>query len=122
VSVQTKRAQSREAWKARVKDASNSALPEQHLASEERLSVTLFYFPDAEMEGDVDNIVKYTLDGMSRHVYMDDRQVERVVVQKFEPDRIVPFLAPTLKLIEALESERPVLFIRVSNDPQGEVQ
>jgi Holliday junction resolvase RusA-like endonuclease len=81
VSVQTKRAQSREAWKARVKDASNSALPEQHLASEERLSVTLFYFPDAEMEGDVDNIVKYTLDGMSRHVYMDDRQVERVVVQ-----------------------------------------
>jgi hypothetical protein len=47
------------------------------------------------MEGDVDNIVKLTLDGMARLVYLDDAQIERVVVQKFEPGRVVAFAKPS---------------------------
>ncbi len=38
--------------------------------------------------GDIDNIVKPILDALCHHIYMDDRQVQRLVVQKFEPDAV----------------------------------
>lgn len=69
------------------------------------------------MQGDVDNIVKLILDGMCRHVFVDDRQVERIVIQKFEPGSIFSFSNPTDLLIEAINGQKPVLYIRVSNDP-----
>lgn len=57
-------------------------LPEGHFASEAPISVILYYFPSAPMLGDIDNIVKPILDAMCRHIYLDDRQVERLVIQK----------------------------------------
>ena len=41
------------------------------------------------MQGDVNNIVKPIVDALSRHLYLDDHQVQRVVVQKFEPDNFL---------------------------------
>ena len=87
VSLQAKRAESRTAWKDRVKRASYSSLPENHFLTDIPVLVTLFYFPAAAMEGDIDNIVKPVLDALCRHIYVDDNQVERVWVQKFEPER-----------------------------------
>jgi len=69
------------------------------------------------MQGDMDNIVKPILDALSRHVYIDDRQVERVLDQKFERPNAVAFNQPTATLASALEKSRPVLYVRVSNDP-----
>ncbi len=74
------------------------------------------------MQGDVDNIVKYTLDGMNKHIYLDDRQVDRVVVQKFEPGAVYEFRDPSVTLLEAVESERPVLYIELSTDIYGELK
>jgi hypothetical protein len=79
--------------------------------------VTLFYFPDTEMRGDLDNIVEPILDALSRHVYNDDRQVERIWVQKFEPGRIFQFARPSEVLSEALSGKKPLLFIRLGDDP-----
>lgn len=104
-------------WKARVRQASLPTLPEGHWWSEGRIAITLFYFPDGAMQGDVDNIVKLTLDAMVGHVFRDDRQVERILVQKFEPDFVFPFSAPTPALAVALEGLKPVLYIRVSDQP-----
>jgi hypothetical protein len=117
VSLQAARAKSKEAWKQRVKEASYDALPEGHFLTEAPVSVTLFYFPATEMQGDVDNIVKPILDAMSKHIYNDDRQVERVWVQKFEPGRIFQFARPSEVLSEALSGEKPLLFIRLGDDP-----
>ena len=47
------------------------------------MSSTLFYFPAVEMAGDIDNIVKPVLDALGKHIYVDDRQVHRVLVQNF---------------------------------------
>jgi crossover junction endodeoxyribonuclease RusA len=88
VSLQAKRAASRQEWKERVRSASLLALPDPHLASDNRMSVTPYYLPDARMHGDLDNIIKPVLDALSRHVYIDDEQVERVLVQKFEPGAV----------------------------------
>lgn len=89
-----------------------------HFASAKLLSVTLFYFPDAPMEGDIDNIVKLTLDGMCKLVYLDDRQVERVVVQKFEPGRVLPFSDPSPALAACAVGQKPALYVRLSVDLQ----
>jgi crossover junction endodeoxyribonuclease RusA len=117
VSLQVKRSESRTAWKARIRQASARVLPEGHFSSDRSISVTLFYFPVAEMPGDVDNIVKPILDALSKHIYADDRQVERVWVQKFEPGKVFEFRGPSETLSEALAGEKPLLFVRLGDDP-----
>jgi crossover junction endodeoxyribonuclease RusA len=117
VSLQAKRPESREEWKERVKTASRTVLPDFYFASEDRIAVTLFYLPDEPMEGDIDNIIKLVLDAMSHHIYIDDTQVERLVVQKFEPGNVFDFERPSDKMLDALTGEKPVLYIKISNDP-----
>jgi Holliday junction resolvase RusA-like endonuclease len=64
-------------WKARIIDASRSILPEGHFATGNPVAATLFYFPEAEMAGDVDNIVKPVLDALGKHIYLDDGHKRR---------------------------------------------
>lgn len=117
VSAQAKRSESRAEWKERIRVASRAALPEAHFATSGRIAVTLFYFPAAAMQGDIDNIVKPILDALGRNIYIDDSQVERVVVQKFEPNNTFAFASPSLALARALEGLKPMLYVRVSCDP-----
>ena len=117
VSFQGKLAKVKAEWKDRVRAASSSVLPDPHFASAHRMAATLFYFPQEPMRGDVDNIVKLVLDALSRHIYIDDSQVERILVQKFEPGRVFAFRAPSARLKEVLNAQEPALYIRLSDDP-----
>ena len=116
VSAQAERPESIHQWKAQIVAASRPRLPEGHFATQSPLAVTLFYFPAVEMQGDIDNIVKPILDCMGKHIYMDDRQVHRLVVQKFEPGNVFEFSAPSPSLQDALNRPKPVLSIRISDD------
>ena len=78
------------------------------------VAVTILYFPPAAMTGDIDNIVKPILDALRPGIYLDDQQVARVWVQKFEPER--GFLSSPTSHFEALERPRPLVYIRVDND------
>ena len=69
------------------------------------------------MQGDVDNIIKLVLDALCKHIYVDDSQVERVVVQKFEPGNVFAFSLPSAMLDLALTRQGPVLYVCVSDDP-----
>lgn len=117
ISLQAKRADAKAEWKSRIRAASKTAIPDQHLASDERMAVTLYYLPNEPMQGDIDNIIKPILDALSQHIYLDDVQVERVVVQKFEPGNVFSFQRPTGTFLAALSGTKPVLYVRVSNDP-----
>ncbi|MCB8876096.1 RusA family crossover junction endodeoxyribonuclease [Acidisoma silvae] len=117
VSLQTKRISTREAWRDKIRTASAGALPEGHFCSAGRIVVTLFYFPAEEMQGDIDNIVKPVLDAFSQHIYLDDRQVERILVQKFEPENFFAFRAPSPILEQAIMGSKPLLYVRLSDDP-----
>ncbi|WP_284539033.1 RusA family crossover junction endodeoxyribonuclease [Pleomorphomonas sp. T1.2MG-36] len=74
------------------------------------------------MDGDVDNIVKPILDAMIGATYVDDKSIERVVAQKFEPDIDWSFAEPSEQLSAALdaiyasEEQAPVVYIRIDND------
>ena len=121
VSLQTKRAAAKTEWQTRVKDASRTVLPEGHWATQGRVAATLFYFPDTAMQGDIDNIVKPILDALGQHIYLDDSQVERVVVQKFEPGNVFPFTDPSSTLEDALNGPKPLLYVRLTDDPFEEL-
>jgi crossover junction endodeoxyribonuclease RusA len=118
VSIQAKRAQSKAEWKQRVKEASTAVIPSPHFASKSQIGVTLYYLPDEPMEGDIDNIVKLILDALSKHIYIDDKQVEKLVVQKFEPDIAFKFDNPTETFAAAIEGPRPVLYVRLTDAPR----
>jgi crossover junction endodeoxyribonuclease RusA len=64
--------------------------------------------------------VKTILDALSHHTYLDDHQVERLVVQKFEPGLVFTFKNPIETFASALGAERLVLYIRLSDGPMEE--
>ena len=121
VSGQSQNPVSRAAWKERVLEAAQGVVPQPHFASQKRLAATLYYFPDGPAQGDIDNIVKLALDALCPHIYLDDSQIERVVVQKFEPGSVFPFSNPSAALVEAITGEKPVLYIRLSDRPFEEL-
>lgn len=86
-----------------------------------RIAVTLYYFPSEPMQGDVDNIVKLVLDALCEHIYVDDSQVDRVVVQRFNPGSRFGFVSPSATLEEALKRPESVLYVRLSDDPFEEL-
>lgn len=122
VSHQRDNPKAKQEWKDLVRASSAARLPEMHFATDQRLAITLYYYPEDRMTGDVDNIVKLTLDAMCKYIYLDDDQVERVVVQKFERGRIFAFGDPTETLAACMLGAKPALYIRVSTDPHEELR
>lgn len=118
-SFQSKNAQAKEQWKLVVRQAAKDCIDAQReftWLDDRPLAAKILYFAPAPMDGDVDNIVKLILDGMLQIVYRNDRVVERVLVQKIEPGMIVEFASITDKLEEAVETEHPVVYIRIDDD------
>lgn len=84
------------------------------------MAVTIYLFPQTEMQADIDNCIKPILDALGQLVYVDDKQVERIVVQKFEPKQPVEVRdKPTEFLAKALAAEDPIVYIKVATDLNG---
>lgn len=118
ISLQASNA-TREAWEERVRDAARVRqlhTYELGFLDHRALAVTIYYFPSDPMDGDIDNIVKPILDGLAPIAYLDDKFVERVVVQKFEPLVGWELAAPSDQLAQALDMEPPVVYVRVDDD------
>ncbi len=126
-SHQSKNAKGKELWKQRVGEVARThvdaisdfyidAISDFYTLDHRPLAATIFYFPPIEMEGDVDNIVKLIIDGMLFVIYPDDRLIERVIVQKFEPGVEAVFRSLTPTLEQAIGTEPPVIYIRIDDD------
>jgi len=108
-------------WKETVKDVGQAVLPEGYVASGIPAAITLFYFPTRSMDGDLDNIIKPGFGGLWPHIFLDDRQVERLVVLRFEPTDSVVCHGPTATLLKAREADSPILYVRIDGNPLREV-
>jgi hypothetical protein len=118
VSFQSDNPKSKAEWKAKVLEAALAAIqPGSWCFMEERLAVTLYYFPQDAMPGDVDNIVKLTVDALIPNVYTDDCLIDRVLVQRFDPASPFSFRDPSRKLVEAMATDAPVLHVRIYEAP-----
>ncbi|HYC06183.1 MAG TPA: RusA family crossover junction endodeoxyribonuclease [Azospirillaceae bacterium] len=118
VSAQTKRPESRHRWVARVREAAEKRVQETVdfcFLDKRPVGVRIIYFPDAPMDGDVDNIAKPIIDALIRIAYMDDKLIESVQVQKQEPG--IEWAAEDIseQLAAALDAQRPVVYIRVDD-------
>lgn len=112
-------ARSKERWKAAVRAAAReriTATDELGFLDRRPLSLTIHYFPERAMQGDVDNIVKPIMDALIGVAFLDDRDVERVAVQKFEPQFDWSFVMPSEVLSTALDGTPPIVYIRVADD------
>lgn len=105
----------------RVKSASSTALPAPHFVSSEPMAVTLFYFSEEEMPRDVDHIIKPILDALNQHVYRDDSQVDRIVIQRFTSDRLYRFGNPTDVVTAAIGGAKPAVYVRIATEGLAEV-
>jgi len=112
---------SKEEWKERIRTAARPLLPEGHFAAQGPMKVTIYYFADAPAKVDIDNIVKPIFDSLCRFIYTDDRQVERLIVQKFEPGRVFTFASPTPRLAETIDSAGPRVYLQVDVSTAGEM-
>jgi crossover junction endodeoxyribonuclease RusA len=118
-SHQSANSRGKERWKRRVGEIAGThvkTLRDFYFIDRRPLAVTIFYFPPAAMNGDVDNIVKLIVDGMVAVIYLDDPILERIIVQKFEPgvEAVFHSLTPTLE--RAVETDPPVIYIRIDDD------
>jgi Holliday junction resolvase RusA-like endonuclease len=119
ISLQSKKPVKREAWKRKLADVALERRKETYelgFIDERPVAITIYYFPAYPMQGDIDNIVKPIIDAMIYVVFPDDQVVERVTVQKFEPDQDWEFQSPSEQLAVALEIEKPVVYVRVDDD------
>jgi len=73
------------------------------------------------MQGDIDNILKLTLDALRPNVYLDDGLIDRILVRRFDPEGRFTFVSPSSTLTDAMASEEPVLYIRISDVPLEEL-
>lgn len=121
VSLQADRPAAKAEWKERVKAASIASIPQPHFASGQPVAIRIYNFPAGPMQADLDNIIKLIIDALAQHIYIDDRRIERIVVQKFEPGNVFPFSAPSETLSKALEAPKPLVYIRIHNDPFEEL-
>jgi crossover junction endodeoxyribonuclease RusA len=118
-SHQSDNSKGKERWKRKVGEIAGMharKLKDFFFIDERPLAATIFYFPPAPMKGDVDNIVKLIVDGMVAILYPDDRFIERIVVQKFEPGSEYVFNSLTPTLEQAVETDPPIIYIRIDDD------
>ena len=108
-------ASSLQRWRTAVAEAAKAVLPDWVWLDDRAIAVTVFYFPPAAMQGDIDNIVKPILDSLRAVAYPDDRMVDRIWAQKFEPGTLAAFPNPSPVLAAALEAPAPVLYIRIDD-------
>lgn len=107
---------SRERWKAQVAEAAKAGLPETPWLTEPSIAVTVFHFPKAESLVDLDNIAKPILDALTALVYRDDRQVDRLLIQRFDAHHGDELSNPSPRLADALANGRPRVYIRIDDD------
>jgi crossover junction endodeoxyribonuclease RusA len=114
VSFQSENSRAKDEWKSKILTAALSVVEGGSWSFDEtRLAVTMFYFPQSSMPGDLDNIIKLTLDALNPNVYIDDGLIDRIVVQRFDPSFSFTFISPSDTLVAAMASKEPVLYIRL---------
>jgi hypothetical protein len=123
ISLQAK-GKSLETWKQHVKATARRKFTETNeigYLEDQPVAVTIYYFPLYPMVGDIDNIVKPIMDSLTTFAYLDDKAVERVLVQTIGPDFEVVFTQPSEQLVRAMDTEKPVVYVCVEDDQSWRV-
>lgn len=107
----------RDDWKQRVNSAAAAAWPPSVGPLTQPVAVVLVLF-DVGQVGDVDNKIKYTLDGMVGVILSDDVLVQQVTISRQDLRDPLDLLAPSATLAGALGSlgaaGSPFVYVQVA--------
>ncbi len=95
---------SKDLWKLDIVSECRNHVPSHKFLREDSLCITIYDFPESEPQGDIDNIIKPILDALNSKVYLDDKQVKRVVAQRFLPAECDNMEIPPEIVARALQS------------------
>ena len=107
---------SKQKWMANVSSSARAALPFNSSQLICPLAITIFIFPNGDMQGDLDNRAKPILDALIECVYDDDDQIDRLVMQRFRVDEYFRLTKPSNMLSAALEKAVPTVYVRVTDN------
>ncbi|WP_313049758.1 RusA family crossover junction endodeoxyribonuclease [Atlantibacter subterraneus] len=88
----------------------------------EKFTVKIFYFPHNEQYCDIDNGLKYTIDGMASDLMDNDKTVTRIITERFPkipgaslivPLNIAPQIAQVIKQREISKSPVYLTLVKV---------
>jgi hypothetical protein len=109
-SLQSKRRSARQGWKARVAEAARQWWDGEPLSGSLRFEM-IFYFEGRRP--DVDNIIKYTQDGLSGIVYADDAQLHKTSSEVVDLDGAYHCRGMSRATALGFVSDMPFVVIRV---------
>jgi len=111
---------SRRQWQERVVAAARKVLPADWEPVDGELSLTIYDFPTDLPQGDVDNIIKRIQDALNNVVYLDDKQIRRVVAHRFLPEEYEDVENLPRLIEEAIVNDPPFVFLSIKSDPFSE--
>jgi hypothetical protein len=128
VSAQSTNAAKREGWRQAVQQSAarrSRDLYDQIFLSEGPIHLELYLFCKGRLDIDLDNVAKPVLGAMNSVLYRDDRQISRLLIEKFESGPVLPPGPATEYLVEALASfgaqdkQATMVYVRVRNVLEG---
>ena len=121
VSLQSKRAESREQWKAKVRDAGAACLPQPHFSSDGPISISLFFFPDDKMLA-TSTIWQSSCSMRAAATYMlMTRRLSAWCCKNSRKAGEFDFAGPSPVLLSAFKGDKPSLYVKISNNPHEDL-
>lgn len=100
-----------------LKVAICEALQKTELCSENPydgyVELRVVFFETERVEGDIDNRVKYIQDAMNEVVYEDDKQVDRVILERIVRSETQTYRAESPLALDGFLSDQPAFYICV---------
>nr|WP_281411471.1 RusA family crossover junction endodeoxyribonuclease [Enterovirga sp. DB1703] len=106
-------ARSRARWRDSVRVAALAKLPPGSWAWTTQLRVTIIYFSQGPSALDADNIAKPILDALNGLIWVDDRQIDEIVIRKSDLTALVAMKNPPPELADALLWNDAFVLVRV---------
>lgn len=114
---QTKRATSRAAWKATVRQAALAAWQPGRIPYSGEICVQMVYFHPGPTEIDIDGIAKLVLDAMEGVVIENDRQVSQLFLRRTSLPLGSELRNPSMLLIESISTQSHFIYVRIGEKP-----
>lgn len=93
-------------WKAIVAKAANDAISKTYIKHGGDVEVKIFFYPENNQYIDIDNGLKYTIDGFAQVLIVNDRNVTRIISERFPSNPGASLTVPINAALNVLTSLR----------------
>lgn len=108
--------QNKNNWKAIVANAAKNAISSTYIKNGGEVEVKIFFYPENNQYIDIDNGLKYTIDGFAELLIVNDRNVTRIISERFPCNPGASVVVPINAAVSVLNALR----IQIANPKNKE--